>query len=118
MKYEKLYKALIISALLTTGGIVVWYYWSVETIQEIKFIPFYIKALCFAYILLQILKRYLFKATKWWDWLYYIGLLSVVVPVFMINEENSAIFFNISEYGTLFLIVPAILDGKDNIQKN
>jgi hypothetical protein len=117
MKNAKLYKSLFIVALLVLGGCIVFYYWSVDTLEAIKFVPVYIMVLCLVYVLLQILKRYLFKSHKWWDWLYYIGLLSVMIPGYMVTSENLSTFAMMSDYGTLFLLIPALFDGIDLTQK-
>lgn len=117
MKHEKLIRTIIAIALLAAGSIVVGYYWTVETFSDIKILPFFIKVVCFVYIILQILKRYLVKTTNWWDWLYYIGLLCVVIPSLMITEENNSMFTMMAQYGTFFLIIPALLDGRNIMQK-
>jgi len=104
-------------ALLAVGGFIVAYYWSVDTVEGIKNVPVFIMVLCLVYVLLQILKRYLFKNQNWWGWLYYIGLLSVMIPGYMTTEENVSTFAMLADFGTLFLIIPTILDGKEIIQK-
>lgn len=117
MKNEKLFRTLITVVLLVVGASIVAYYWSVDTLEGIKNVPVYVMVLCLAYVLIQILKRYLFKNQNWWDWLYYIGLISVMIPGYMATEENISTFAFISDFGTLFLIIPTLLDGKDIIQK-
>lgn len=117
MKNEKLFKAIFIAALIIIGGWITQYYWSVETIEEIKKVPILIMVLCMVYVVIQILKRYLFKKQNWWDWLYYIGLLSVMIPAYMATPENLSTFSMMTDYGIVFLIVPALLDGIDILKK-
>ena len=116
-KNENLFKVIFTMLLLATGGTIVWYYWSVETILEIQRLPVYFKVAAFGYIFTQIIKRYAIKTTNWWDWLYYIGLLCSIIPPLMITQENSSMFMILAEYGTLFLIIPALLDGRSIMQK-
>jgi len=77
----------------------------------IQMLPMHLVILSFVYVLLQILKRYLFKRKNWWDWLYYIGLVSIVLPTFFVNETNTDFYHLLTDYGTFFLIIPILLDG-------
>ena len=117
MKNEKLLKTLFSIVLLVIGGLIISYYWSANTVDALKKVPLAIMILCMVYVVLQILKRYLFKSENWWDWLYYIGLLSVMIPAYMTTTQNLSTFSIISSYGTIFLIIPALLDGWAVIQK-
>ena len=116
MGFKKIFKALITIALLVTGGWIVRYFWSVDTVESVARLPFYITVLCMVYVGLQILKRLLFKSQNWWDWLYYLGLISVMLPAYMITEETISTYSLLTDYGTVFLIIPAFMDGWDNIK--
>ena len=116
MKTKKLFKFLITIALLAVGGSIVSYFWSVNTADSVARLPFYVTVLCMVYVGLQILKRLLFKSQNWWDWLYYFGLISVMLPAYMIAEETLGMYSLMTDYGTLFLIIPALMDGWDNIK--
>lgn len=84
--------------------------------SEIAQVPVSLMILCLCYVLLQILKRFLFKSQNWWDWLYYVGLLSVMIPTYMINEDNESMFTSLATYGTVFLIIPVLFDVKELIE--
>lgn len=108
---RKVYLLLLILS-LCTGGAISLYYWTHDTLKDVRYIPLYMAILAFVYVLLQMLKRYLFSKGNWWDWLYYIGLLAVALPTFFMTDANAGMFHLFAEIGTLFLIFPVLLDGK------
>lgn len=119
MKANQLTRILIIISSILLGAGIIAYYWTVSELDQIKFLPLGVVFMSFGYVLLQILKRYLFATNNWWDWLYYLGLLGVVLPLFLGTEENQVIFHLLTDYGTIFLIVPKIFDARELIkQKN
>ena len=117
MNLKKLFKILITIALLAVGGWIVSYFWSVNTADAVARLPFYVTVLCMVYVGLQILKRLIFKSQNWWDWLYYFGLISVMLPAYMITEETVVVYSLLTDYGTLFLIIPALMDGWENTKR-
>jgi len=93
------------------GLAIVLYYWTTSGLEGIRNAPLHVMLLCTAYILLQVGRRFLFSRQFWWDWLYYIGLLAIVTPVFWATENNVDVFSWCTDIGTVFLIVPVLLDG-------
>ena len=81
-------------------------------------LPMYVMLLSFGYVLTQILKRSLIKNQYWWDWLYYVGLIAIVTPTFFASEESLSTFQWTTDIGSLFLVVPLVLDGKKLLYKN
>ena len=112
-----LLRVLFSLALISLGGAVIYHFWSVSTVIEIQNVPILIMVLCLCYVLVQIVKRYFLKNDNWWDWLYYIGLISVMIPPYMIEEDNASTFMMLAKYGTFFLIIPAVADGIQIFQK-
>ena len=84
--------------------------------MSLRSVPIYIMILAFVYILLQIAKRYLYKEYNWWDWLYYIGLIAMMLPTIFATEENLETFNLFTDFGVLFLIIPILFDGNRLIQ--
>ena len=39
-----------------------------------------------------------------------------MLPAYMIAEETLGMYSLMTDYGTLFLIIPALMDGWDNIK--
>ena len=112
MKNERMIRILLSLSMLVSGGLIVTFFWSHETIEDILYVPMHIMIFALIYILLQIIKRFLFKKKNWWDWLYYIGLAALVVPRYFVTEDNLSLFNGLIAFGTLFLIIPILLDGK------
>ena len=112
MKNEKMIRVLLSVSMILFGGLIVAYFWSHETIEAILYVPMHVMIFALVYILLQIVKRFLFKERNWWDWLYYIGLAALVVPRYFISEDNLSMFNSLIAFGTLFLIIPVLMDGK------
>lgn len=92
--------------------IIVGYYWSNSSLSSITLVPITIMILALIYILIQIVKRFIVKEHNWWDWLYYLGLIAMMLPTVIANSANESYFHFITDYGTLFLIIPILLDTK------
>ena len=103
----------LLIGLIALGSLVINYYWTNSTLSSIVFVPMYVIVMTFFYILLQIAKRYFISNKNWWDWLYYLGLIGVLLPLYFANEENLDTFQWVTDYGVLFLIVPLLFDIKE-----
>ncbi|MDX2362673.1 MAG: hypothetical protein QNK23_17825 [Crocinitomicaceae bacterium] len=101
---------LVISLVLAV--LIILYYWTNSSFESMKYVPLYVMMMSFGYVLAQIIKRYVVRKQYWWDWLYYIGLIAIVVPTFFASTDNFTTLGWMTDVGTLFLIVPLILDGK------
>ncbi len=112
MKEKKLVRVVLLVAMLVCAAAIVTYYWQHETLDAIIHVPMYVMIVALVYILIQILKRSLYKEQRWYDWLYYIGLIAIMLPPVLANEGNASIFHLLTDFGTLFLIVPVLLEGK------
>lgn len=110
MKENKIVKYLLLLVSLVFAGFITQYFWSVNSLDSIVYLPLDVVILSFGYVLLQILKRSLYKRKNWWDWLYYIGLIAMVTPTFFANEGNIGFFQILTDYGIVFMIIPIILD--------
>ena len=107
-------KSLLLPAIVCKfiiGCIVCIYFWNASTIDEVSILPIWLLILTLVYIALQMFSRKYSDATHWWDWVYYIGLLSIMVPVSIINEGNENLCHLTTDFGTLFLIAPPIVDA-------
>ena len=111
MNASRLILALTIIAKLVLAVLIAWYFWNATTLIEIKQLPVYILIYAVVYIGLQMVTRKLSKVTNWWDWVYYIGLLSIMIPVLLASTENEVMFHAITDYGIICLILPVLVDG-------
>lgn len=111
LKYKKQINALILFVALVIASLVVYYYWSAASYLEVRYVPVKIMILLVVYILCHLLKRAVSKEQLWYDWLYYIGLVSVAIPVFIASPKNSAILLPAVQIGVMFLVIPLLIEG-------
>lgn len=118
MKENRLLKIALLVVSLILGGLIIAYYWRVETHIEMFKVPMYVMIFALGYILTQIAKRFLFSGKKWWDWFYYIALTAMILPIFFSTPERVAMFNYITDFGSFFFVIPILLDGRDFMQKS
>ena len=118
MKNKKLILVILLIDSLVFAGFIINYYWSTNEMGAIQTVPFYLMFIAIAYIIVQILKRYLTKSQNWWDWMYYIGLTSMMLPIFFVTTENLEIFNTITDYGSFFFVIPVGFDLKAMLNKS
>lgn len=112
LRKNKLFELLLIVLMAILAGMCILYYWSIDSFESLKFVPMKIMIFAFCYILLQIFKRFIFQKQNWWDWLYYIGLLGIVIPSYFASIDNFNTMLLFAQIGTWFLIIPLLLDVK------
>ncbi len=108
----------LLIGLFALGSLIINYYWTNNTLSSIVFVPMYVVVMTFFYIILQIAKRYFISNKNWWDWLYYLGLIGVLLPLYFAKEENLDTFQWVSDCGVSFLILPLLFDIKELIISN
>lgn len=86
------------------------HFWTISDAQELRSIPFYLIICCIMYIIAQLLSYYLSKEQNWWDWVYYIGLLCIMITVSFASNSNYTYFNLIVKTGTILLFVPIFID--------
>jgi hypothetical protein len=118
MNQQKLLRALFAIALFTIGLLICNYYWSNESLDAIRRLPMYIMFYALGYVILQIIRRILFKENDWWDWLYYIGLAVMMIPTFFASESNLSVLNFLADFGTIFLVIPVFFDGRKLINSS
>jgi hypothetical protein len=117
MNTPKFVFALLILAKLFLAAMIILYFWNVNTLVEITKLPLYVLILTVVYIGFQMVTRRFSKKQNWWDWIYYIGLAAIMLPVVMAKPENEKIFHLLTDFGILFLLFPVLIDGY-NFVKN
>lgn len=118
MKQRELIRLFVLFDLVVIGIIICFYYWVNSTLESMKHVPIYIMILAFVYILFQIIKRYISRNQNWWDWLYYIGLVVMMLPTLFLTDQNLTLFNLLTDVGIIFLIVPVLLDGFKLLKRN
>jgi uncharacterized membrane protein HdeD (DUF308 family) len=110
MEKKKLIIVLATLGKLSISVFLIMYFWKAEDFITIKYIDIAIILLAIVYILLQLLTRKLSSAPHWWDWVYYIGLLCIMIASIFISQETFNVFHMLTRIGTVFLILPLFAD--------
>lgn len=118
MNWSALAIRLVIVAKLILAVLICMYFWKTDDLAGITNLPIYILVLCVLYIGMQMLTRRLSNVQNWWDWVYYAGLVAIMVPVMLATEEKLSNYNAITDYGTIMLILPGLVDGYFIITKN
>lgn len=99
--------------MLIVGIIICLEYWQTEQFSAIKQVSVTIMVLVIVYIALHFFKRLIFKNIHWWDWLYYIALICIALPVYFANSLNENFYHWILDAGSTFFLIPIIIDTYD-----
>ncbi|MES2799160.1 MAG: hypothetical protein V4638_04025 [Bacteroidota bacterium] len=109
MKRKTLLFALLLLKILL-AFIVFRYFMGVQSSSQLTKIPFLLLFSCIGYIITQLLSYYISKEQNWWDWVYYLALLSIMITV-SFATENTYPFFNwFVKVGSFLLFVPIAID--------
>lgn len=103
-------RVIIILVMFIVSIFIVTYYWGTDQFSAIKQVSKYSMILIITYIGLHFIKRLIFKTVQWWDWLYYIGLLSIMSAVLMANSNNENFFHWLVDVSLLTFIIPLVFD--------
>ena len=117
MDFKKIIWVLVLIGMAACAAVIIGYYWTATKLPDIYSVPIFVLATSLVYIGLQLLKRIVLKIQNWWDWTYYIGLVAIVAPVLLANESNQLYFHLLTDYGTFFLLLPAVLDARKIFNK-
>lgn len=117
MNFNRLFLALAIVGKLVLATLICMYFWNASELIEIKQLPIQILVFAVIYIGLQMLTRKMTNVNNWWDWIYYLGLVSIMVPVMLADVEHAKLYHAITDYGTILLILPVLVDGYNFINK-
>ena len=117
MKSKDLFLAIAITGRLFLSFMICAYFWKSNDLVHLQQIPISVLAMAAVYIGLQLLTRKLSHVQNWWDWVYYFGLLSIMLPNLLATNSNQHIYHFISDFGTICLIIPAMIDSWNLIMK-
>lgn len=118
MKNNPVLKFILLIASLVLGGLIIMYYWGVESDEAMRQVPMHVLIFALGYIVTQIAKRYLMYGKHWWDWFYYIALTAMILPIFFSTPERASMFNYLTDFGTFFFVIPVLLDGVELTKKS
>src|SRR5690554_1646319 len=95
--------------LLIIGAVYVMVYYLISTDPErLSNFPSLFLSIVVAYIFIQLIKRFFQGDMVWYNYLFYIGLVGIVAPLFS-SFLNENVLFMLARVGSVFLLLsPAI----------
>ncbi|MGM0479115.1 MAG: hypothetical protein ACQERC_07805 [Bacteroidota bacterium] len=106
-KFNRTVHMITTIALLAIALLIVGYYLFADNYADLKNVPTTLYVAAILYILIQLIKRNITKKMPWYDWLYYLGLIAIVLP-FILPEKEWV--FSLAIYGSFALIVPPLIE--------
>ncbi|MBW7867641.1 MAG: hypothetical protein H3C31_04880 [Brumimicrobium sp.] len=99
----------LVSLLLISAIFIIIYYLLAKTIIELRDLPpsFLIAIVC--YIGAQLLKQLLHKKRPWYNWLYYLGLIAIVIPLPLFSAQGDWLL-TLVRFGSIFLLLPPMIE--------
>ncbi|WP_159038477.1 hypothetical protein [Brumimicrobium mesophilum] len=100
---------LLLIILIATALYVFIYYMLADQIVDLRTLPTGFLIAVIVYILTQLIKRYFQKKMPWYNWLYYLGLIAVVIPLPLFSVQGDWVF-TVTRWGSLFLLIPPLIE--------
>ncbi|PKR80053.1 hypothetical protein CW751_11850 [Brumimicrobium salinarum] len=106
---NRFFTYVLLIVLILTSAYVFIYYLMADSIGELRTLPTSFLIAIVFYILAQLIKRFLQKKMPWYNWLYYLGLLAVIIPLPLFSVQGNWVF-SLTRYGSLFLMLPPVIE--------
>lgn len=114
---KRILRFVLIIVLLLTSSYVVFYYWSASELEDLRNLPSILLTAIVIYIAVQLIKRFVRKKVAWYDWFYYLGLVAVLLPLMTFSASGDWVF-DVTKYGSLFLVFPPLVELLELIGTN
>lgn len=108
-RLKRIFHFILLIALILSGLYIFGYYLFANDINQLRTLPVSFLVVVIFYIAIQLIKRFFQKEVPWYNWLYYIGLLAVVSSLPALSLQDDWLFL-ITRFGSLFLLIPPIID--------
>ena len=100
---------LLLVVLIAAALYIFFYYVMANSITELRTLPTSFLIAVIVYILAQLIKRFIQKKMPWYNWLYYLGLFAVIIPLPLFTAQSNWLF-SVTRYGSLFLLIPPVVE--------
>lgn len=100
---------ILVFVLIVSAVFIIIYYMLAKTMDDLRNLPAYFLLVVVAYIGAQLIKQLIHKKRPWYNWLYYLGLIAIVVPLPLFSVESESVF-TITRVGAFFLLIPPIIE--------
>lgn len=94
----------LLSLSLVVAVYIVNYYLQAVGLEELRQLPLDVYICVGIFVALQLIKRFVFKRMFWFDWLYYFGLIAILLPA-LLKFEQGAWLQDVADFGSMFLVV-------------
>ena len=108
-KFNRSVLYLLLVILIATALYVFVYYLMANEITDLRSLPTSFLIAVIVYILAQLIKRFIQKKMPWYNWLYYLGLIAVIIPLPLFSVQSNWVF-SVTRYGSLFLLIPPVIE--------
>lgn len=108
-KLNKGVNYLLLVILIASALYVFVYYILANEILELRTLPTSFLIAVIVYILTQLIKRFLQKNMPWYNWLYYLGLIAIIIPLPLFSTQGNWVF-SVTRWGSLFLLIPPLIE--------
>ncbi len=108
-KLNKGVNYLLLVILIASALYVFVYYMLANEILELRTLPTSFLIAVIVYILTQLIKRFLRKNMPWYNWLYYLGLIAIIIPLPLFSTQGNWVF-SVTRWGSLFLLIPPLIE--------
>lgn len=106
---KKILSYIFAIVLLVTAVYINFYYWTVSEIDELRNLPPLLLSAVIIYLLVQLIKKSLNKnKVVWYDWVYYLGIIGILLPLISIFSSGEWLF-TMTRIGAIFLLIPPII---------
>lgn len=100
---------LLLVMLIASALFIFIYYMSANQILELRTLPTSFLIAVIVYILVQLIKRFVQKKMPWYNWLYYLGLIAIIIPLPLFSVQGNWVF-SVTRWGSLFLLIPPLIE--------
>ncbi len=101
----------LLSLIKSTMAIVlIVYFFQQIALEDLINLPVPIVIAGIVYILCQLISRKISPAKRWWDWVYYVGLVFIMIPASFANIDWFAVARVLAQIGALILFLPILAD--------
>lgn len=111
-KHQRIVRFVALLGMLVSAGIVIAYYWLNSDFESVHKLPTFVLIIILAYLIFNFLRKQVNRQTVWWDWIYYIGIISILFPITIGKPEQIQLINVATDIGSLFLLVPIFMEIK------
>ncbi len=111
-KHQRIVRIVALLGMLASAGIVIAFYWMNSNFESVHKLPSFVLIVILVYLIFNFLRKQVNQQTVWWDWIYYLGIISILFPIAIGKPEQIQLINITTDIGSLFLLVPIFMEVK------